>query len=416
MNGEKKPNTILRRERQLRGWSQQRVAGLVGTSEDVVSRWERGERKPGPFFQEKLCTLYGKSAEKLGFLVPDEEDDMKRRDANRTIAGLVSGILVASSAELLEPPLWERLSKALTQPSRVDTQSLQGLEHITKSYWQLRSSLGYRSFLKGFHGHLETVEQLLQYTQPPTVHKHLCTIASEIAQRIGAIYFDMNNYSVAMSYYKVSIEAAREADNHILWAVGLGRMSSLPIYSNNPHDAVPLLQEAQKVAVKHSPPQIAAWLASVEAEAQAHLQNKQSCNQLLGQAEHVLEHAGQDGNLHEVKFDYSRLVGYKGVCYLRLQMTNEALSALNEGAKLIDLSSVRQRSIILADSAAAYAQMGEIEAACTHAAQAIELNSLTKSSLVLQRIHQVRVAMQPWKETGTVKDFDAQMMLHTTLI
>jgi transcriptional regulator with XRE-family HTH domain len=70
MDGEKKPNNILRRERQLRGWSQQKIAELVGTSEDVVSRWERGERKPSPFFQEKFCVLYGKNAEELGFIQP----------------------------------------------------------------------------------------------------------------------------------------------------------------------------------------------------------------------------------------------------------------------------------------------------------------------------------------------------------
>ena len=70
MDGEKKPNSILRRERQLRGWSQQKVARLVETSEDVVSRWERGERKPSPFYQEKFCALYGKTAEELGFLPP----------------------------------------------------------------------------------------------------------------------------------------------------------------------------------------------------------------------------------------------------------------------------------------------------------------------------------------------------------
>lgn len=61
-------NNVLRRERQLRGWSQQKVAKLLDTSEDVISRWERGERKPGPFFQEKLCILYGKSAEELGLI------------------------------------------------------------------------------------------------------------------------------------------------------------------------------------------------------------------------------------------------------------------------------------------------------------------------------------------------------------
>src|SRR5690242_15227745 len=70
MDSEKKPNSILRRERQLRGWSQQKVASLIGTSEDAVSRWERGERKPSPFFQEKFCDLYGKTAEELGFIQP----------------------------------------------------------------------------------------------------------------------------------------------------------------------------------------------------------------------------------------------------------------------------------------------------------------------------------------------------------
>ncbi len=44
------------------------MAELVGTSEDVVSRWERGERRPSPFFQEKFCLLYGKNAAELGFI------------------------------------------------------------------------------------------------------------------------------------------------------------------------------------------------------------------------------------------------------------------------------------------------------------------------------------------------------------
>lgn len=70
LNEEKKPNYILRRERQLRGWSQQKMAELIGTSEDVISRWERGKRRPSPFFQEKMCVLSGKNAEELGFIQP----------------------------------------------------------------------------------------------------------------------------------------------------------------------------------------------------------------------------------------------------------------------------------------------------------------------------------------------------------
>lgn len=63
-----KQNDLLRYARQERGWSQQRVAEQIGTSEDVVSRWERGERSVSPFYQEKLCILFGKNAKELGFL------------------------------------------------------------------------------------------------------------------------------------------------------------------------------------------------------------------------------------------------------------------------------------------------------------------------------------------------------------
>ena len=68
MNSGKKPNAALRRERDLRGWSQRRVAEEIGTSEDIVSRWERGDRLPEPYFRERLCTLFGKDAEELGLI------------------------------------------------------------------------------------------------------------------------------------------------------------------------------------------------------------------------------------------------------------------------------------------------------------------------------------------------------------
>jgi transcriptional regulator with XRE-family HTH domain len=58
----------LRYQRQKRGWSQQRVAEQIGTSMDMVSRWERGTSMPGPFYREKLCALFQADAEELGFI------------------------------------------------------------------------------------------------------------------------------------------------------------------------------------------------------------------------------------------------------------------------------------------------------------------------------------------------------------
>src|SRR5713226_396359 len=65
---EKRANKHLRRERELRGWSQRRLAELVDTTEQVVNRWESGHHKPNRYFQTQLCQLFGKSAEELGFM------------------------------------------------------------------------------------------------------------------------------------------------------------------------------------------------------------------------------------------------------------------------------------------------------------------------------------------------------------
>lgn len=69
-----KPNLHLKHERELRGWSQAKVAEEIGSSEKNVSRWERGVSSPYPYYREKLCLLFGKSAQELGF-VEDESQE-----------------------------------------------------------------------------------------------------------------------------------------------------------------------------------------------------------------------------------------------------------------------------------------------------------------------------------------------------
>ncbi|QBD74860.1 helix-turn-helix domain-containing protein [Ktedonosporobacter rubrisoli] len=67
-------NYRLRQERESRGWSQARVAEQIGTDAVNISRWERGHAMPSPYFREKLCQLFEKSAQELGFL-PDPRSE-----------------------------------------------------------------------------------------------------------------------------------------------------------------------------------------------------------------------------------------------------------------------------------------------------------------------------------------------------
>ena len=46
------PNERLRRARSLKGWSQAELAEQVGTSFEMVSRWERGVTVPSHYYRE----------------------------------------------------------------------------------------------------------------------------------------------------------------------------------------------------------------------------------------------------------------------------------------------------------------------------------------------------------------------------
>ena len=63
------PNERLRRARHERMWTQAELAEKLDTSFESVSRWERGIKVPNAFHRKKLCDIFDKTAEELGFLV-----------------------------------------------------------------------------------------------------------------------------------------------------------------------------------------------------------------------------------------------------------------------------------------------------------------------------------------------------------
>src|SRR5689334_270882 len=64
------PNRLLRRARQLHGWTQEELghqfAVMIGPQQ--ISRWERGHTKPKLAAQQELCRILGKDAISLGFV------------------------------------------------------------------------------------------------------------------------------------------------------------------------------------------------------------------------------------------------------------------------------------------------------------------------------------------------------------
>ena len=70
---------LLRRERELRNWSQQelirRILDLCAQDKEypaldpkTVGRWERGAHKPSLSYRKRLCQVFGRNPIQLGFM------------------------------------------------------------------------------------------------------------------------------------------------------------------------------------------------------------------------------------------------------------------------------------------------------------------------------------------------------------
>ncbi|EFH90001.1 helix-turn-helix domain-containing protein [Ktedonobacter racemifer] len=84
----------LKYERELRGWSQAKVAKAIGTTSRTVHRWEHGQGVPYPYYREKLCALFGKNTEELGLLPEKNLESMDRASSPSSLP---------SSSEFVQP-------------------------------------------------------------------------------------------------------------------------------------------------------------------------------------------------------------------------------------------------------------------------------------------------------------------------
>lgn len=442
----KQPNFQLKQARESYNWTQGDLAAKIGTTQKIVSRWERGESVPLHYYRQKLCKLFEKNATELGFLpdihnhsdgiiaygktldIPEKSAESELEDMNparRETIKLLAATTIGSSVALshlhpLDQDILERFLRALHKPSTIDDQTLANLAVITKQHWQMLHTTidpTRYSLFSSLFGHLQTITQLLEYSLPTHAHNFLCILASETTQIIGEILFDMNDNHRAKLYYDSAIEAAKTAHNDVLTAVVLGRKSFLPIYEKNARSALPLLQEAHRLTAQNAPDITRAWLSAIEAEAHANNGDAYTCSKALERAEYFLDRVKPDetGYAHPGEPRYARfgrvvLLGYKGICYTRLHQPETARKFLQESIALMDHTRLRHKSITLVDLAMTHIQQHNIEEAYGYTEQAITIMLQTRSPRTFDRVLDLRHALEPWETETLVKHLDEQIV------
>ena len=264
----------LQQQRHERDWSWRRLArelrqradkrGWRLPSDDdlirMMRRWERGEHKPGERYRELLAEVYDDSAPD-GLQPESILDDMQRRPFLR---GLGAFIGLAAASAFIEP--WERLSHALRHPSRVDRATVSSLESLTVMLESRESQENPRALLGPVEGHLGNVVTLLAGSPP--LRPQLCSIAGETAALAGWLAWDIEDRPAAAGYFRVGIDAAKEANDRALGAYLVGSSCVQPAYRERPYARLRRLEgRTFGFARSDASPSTRAWLATLEAEA-----------------------------------------------------------------------------------------------------------------------------------------------------
>lgn len=452
----------LRQLREDRGWTQQEVADQlarlawlrnherVGVNADMVAKWERGAKRPGPDYRELLCLLFGVTAEYIGFTTtrstkPATEGPAALSTVDSSLVdslggaaavldqlGSAGGILQARIFETWKEDVMQRrallkligLSPVIAalpagaepdRPSRSGKptpENVRDLDHLADRYQALYHSTAPAALMTPVVAHLRTLGDLLRQGPAPTERTRLLVNRSRVATLAGRLaFFDLQDPMSARAYYNLALEAAREAGDHLQAAAALGHVAFIPAAEHSFSASLDYLNGAARHVEKSPHAGVASWLHAIESEMQTNAGSNKAALVAIDRARETLDRPG--ALARELPwFDYydsTRLAGFAGYATLQAGRLNDARTALTGAVAKMPRSAVKQRAVLLADLATVELQGGDLDRACGLAGDAAEQLHQAGYATGAGRLHEFRAAVNDWKDTAPVRALDEQL-------
>jgi hypothetical protein len=361
--------------------------GHIEISSRQVRRWESAAPPwPRADHQRLLVHVLQLSVEDLGFTPPWEVS--------------VSGPDAAAAARRPLPPrhgdqaaLPLSRDRGVIQPSTVASD----YAVITAAYRRLHADV------ESTHLHAPVIEHtrlgvnLLGETAGVS-HTVLAAALAEALLLAGRIeFFDLRQPDDADATFVRALQAAGEADDALLGSAILAHAAFVPGWVSR-RDEVADRMRAARTYARRAPAsaEFMAWLDAVEAECETISGHTREALRLIGHAEDILATGSQHTSPDWFTwFSPARLAAFKGNTQLKAghlpQAKETLLSVLNDPT----IAGSRQRSVILGDLAAVEAAQHHPEAACDYAVQALDQLGRSWYATGMDRILEVRKALQP---------------------
>lgn len=284
-------------------------------------------------------------------------------------------------------------------------------------YWSLPAVRLHRAVAEHAHLGADLIDQLVDV--PKTLLASAVSESSLLAGRLE--FFDLQKPEVAQRSFVLALQAAHEANDALLGAAALAHMSFAPAFSGDSgraEEARDRIRAARAFARRgDANSTIVAWLDAVEAEVETRFGDTRRALGLIHHAEQ--QFADADGRTPPVWFDWfseARLAGFKGNTQMVAGQGRDARKTLEGVLRDLPDEAVKQRSIILADLAAAAVIEKTPEQACEYLAHALDQLGQNWYATAMERVKAVRQSLREWESLPEVRKLDERLYdWHTTV-
>jgi tetratricopeptide (TPR) repeat protein len=409
--------------------------GHMATRREKVARWEAGVYEPDTTAQLAMAHLHGvprKAARTLGWpqwLLLAFPDDRAVLDSPWTPAGTVAsiaasvrgglmdrrGFLIASGAALTD--LAADWSNALTdlpdaQSSgrrRLTAAMVNHLEQRLDDLRHLDDVLGGGELRASAVAEYNLLSKLAhEAVYDGTVGRRLLSTLAEASRMCGWLHFDTGRHAAAQTFYITSLRASATAGDPQVGANALAFMAIQTYSVGSPQDAVNLVRAAQAKVLGHSTPRVQSMLHARAARALSKTGDLAGCAGELDAARDAYAAGAHDD---DPPWAYWLTAGeiemLAGSSALDLHDPARALThfaAARQAAYSSD-GYVRDNALYLARAAHAHLALGDLEAACSTAAEALSQNDSVDSLRPSNALGDFRDRLAPYHSARVVREF-----------
>lgn len=295
------------------------VSGRTTLDREIISRWEREKRVPGPMWLGHLAEALETTLTELRSSV--QFTKRLRRSLQEPFDQGLSLLLSADEEKELEETA-----------GRVSVDTIEKL--LSRSY-SLDDEFGGGSLWRQIDMNIRAASDLFSRSLTLAEGNRLRQALGGLTQIAGWLSIDASRHAQANKNLTAALYAAYETDDDALAAHVLGYMSLHAFYRDRTREAASLARTSLDRAHVRQTPALHAILSARLARCLARLGEADACRRALDSFASTADQTGGDSPLWLEYVDTIELVAQRGACFLDLGDFQQASDATEEAISLL---------------------------------------------------------------------------------